>query len=115
MQGCFTTPLASLSAPLQMHPHKSQGGANIHFLPMAETAKTFFSVLASPPFCGVGQEILKFWFGEAPYKFRSGLWWRGIDPAAPLEGPGSTDRRILERYGPLIRSCRNGVESSKVR
>lgn len=55
------------------------------------------------------QDILQYWFGDEPYKFRGGLWWRGIDPAMPLDGQEGTDRRIRERYGELIRSCARGL------
>jgi len=60
------------------------------------------------------EELLTYWFGVEPYKFRGGLWWRGIDPASPLDGQEGTDQRILNKYGTLIRSCENGLANSKV-
>ncbi|CAE7434546.1 unnamed protein product [Symbiodinium necroappetens] len=60
------------------------------------------------------EELLTYWFGVEPYKFRGGLWWRGIDPASPLDGQEGTDQRILNKYGTLIRSCQHGLAKSKV-
>jgi len=37
-----------------------------------------------------GFSDFRYWFGDEPYKFRGGLWWRGIDPAMPLDGQEGT-------------------------
>eukprot|EP00913_Durusdinium_trenchii_P016016 g15053.t1 len=81
-------------------------------LPGAPAPSCWFLAKFSEWFCRTTappvtpQQILTYWFGSEPYKFRGGLWWRGIDPEMPLDGQAGTDARIQQRYGELLRSCR---------
>ncbi|CAK9060867.1 Esterase AAEL000016, partial [Durusdinium trenchii] len=87
-------------------------------LPGAPAPSCWFLAKFSEWFCRTTappvtpQQILTYWFGSEPYKFRGGLWWRGIDPEMPLDGQAGTDARIQQRYGELLRSCRHGLPPS---
>ena len=55
---------------------------------------THFGHVGSP-----SMDPSRYWFGAEPYKFRGGLWWRGIDPNMPLDGQEGGMQLTSDREG----------------
>lgn len=91
----------------------------------AESSPTFVTsgVSRVPPAQGRSGYVdplgiwVRYWFGSEPYKFRGGLWWRGIDPEMPLDGQAggralgkSRTERSVARTRELLGGTRLGSD-----